>query len=73
MGCWGTHCFQLFYCESIVRIAENLAEHSQYFFTVAGLDNPFLVSILTFLLGMIAQTAACFLCEFVGRRPLLVG
>jgi hypothetical protein len=22
---------------------------------------------------MIAQTAACFLCEFIGRRPLLIG
>lgn len=74
VGCWGTHRIQLLYGEFVIADRQLYAESvSQYFFTVAGLDNPFLVSILTFLVGMIAQAAACFLCEFIGRRPLLIG
>ncbi|WVQ67599.1 uncharacterized protein L199_005802 [Kwoniella botswanensis] len=60
-------------CSQWAAGAPIVFSYSTYFFTVAGLDNPFLVSILTFLLGMIAQGSALFLCEWVGRRPLLVG
>ncbi|WRT69060.1 uncharacterized protein IL334_006043 [Kwoniella shivajii] len=60
-------------CSQWAAGAPIVFSYSTYFFTVAGLDNPFLVSILTFLLGMIAQSSALWLCEIYGRRPLLVG
>ncbi|ORY27930.1 and other transporter-domain-containing protein [Naematelia encephala] len=47
--------------------------YSTYFFTVAGLANPFVVSILTFVMLIVAISFSLFACEYIGRRPLLIG
>jgi len=45
----------------------------QYFFKVAGLADPFLVTVLTFVILIVAISFSLVACEFIGRRPLLVG
>lgn len=45
----------------------------QYFFQVAGLADPFLVSVLTFVILIVAIVASLLSCEYIGRRPLLIG
>ena len=47
--------------------------YSTYFFAVAGLDNPFLVTIITFVLLLVSIFCALLACEHIGRRPLLIG
>lgn len=47
--------------------------YSTYFFAVAGIQDPFLVTIITFVLLIVAIFVALLLCEYIGRRPLLVG
>jgi len=47
--------------------------YSTYFFQTAGFKNPFLVTVITFLVLIIAISVALYLCEHIGRRPLLIG
>lgn len=45
----------------------------QYFFKVAGMDDPFMVTIITFVLLIISIFCSLIACEYIGRRPLLIG
>lgn len=45
----------------------------QYFFKVAGIADPFLVTIITFVLLIVSIFSSLIACEYIGRRPLLVG
>ncbi|KAH7125837.1 general substrate transporter [Dactylonectria macrodidyma] len=47
--------------------------YSTYFFKVAGIKDPFLVTIITFVLLIISIFSSLIACEYIGRRPLLVG
>ncbi|GFZ43406.1 hypothetical protein JCM24511_01126 [Saitozyma sp. JCM 24511] len=48
--------------------------YSTYFFKVANLGtDPFIITILTFVLLIISISASLVACEYIGRRPLLVG
>lgn len=47
--------------------------YSTYFFKTAGLQDPFLVTIITFVLLIISISSSLIACEYIGRRPLLVG
>ncbi|KAJ2983001.1 hypothetical protein NQ176_g1015 [Zarea fungicola] len=47
--------------------------YSTYFFQVAHLNDPFLVTVITFILLIAGIVASLFLCEHIGRRPLLIG
>lgn len=48
--------------------------YSTYFFKVANLGtDPFLITIITFILLIVAISASLVACEYIGRRPLLIG
>ncbi|KAL6890046.1 general substrate transporter [Trichoderma evansii] len=47
--------------------------YSTYFFKAAGLKDPFIVTIITFVLLIVAIFSSLVACEYIGRRPLLVG
>ncbi|KAK3679732.1 hypothetical protein LTR78_000108 [Recurvomyces mirabilis] len=47
--------------------------YSTYFFKVAGIADPFIVTIITFVLLMVSIFVSLIACEYIGRRPLLVG
>ncbi|KAH7137003.1 general substrate transporter [Dactylonectria estremocensis] len=47
--------------------------YSTYFFKVAGIKDPFLVTIITFVLLIISIFSSLIACEYIGRRPLLIG
>ncbi|KAK9319797.1 general substrate transporter [Lipomyces orientalis] len=47
--------------------------YSTYFFKVAGIKDPFLVTIITFVLLIVSIFSSLTACEYIGRRPLLVG
>ncbi|KAM5363636.1 hypothetical protein ACJZ2D_011920 [Fusarium nematophilum] len=47
--------------------------YSTYFFKVAGIKDPFLVTIITFVLLIVSIFSSLIACEYIGRRPLLVG
>ncbi|KAF5585244.1 maltose permease [Fusarium pseudocircinatum] len=67
-GCMGI-------CSQWAAGAPIVFSYSTYFFAVAGLKDPFLVTIITvsFVLLIIAIVSSLIACEFIGRRPLLVG
>lgn len=60
-------------CSQWAAGAPIVFSYSTYFFAVAGLKDPFLVTIITFVLLIIAIFSSLVACEFIGRRPLLVG
>ncbi|EGP90105.1 unnamed protein product [Zymoseptoria tritici ST99CH_1A5] len=47
--------------------------YSTYFFKVAGMKDPFLVTIITFVLLIVSISCSLVACEYIGRRPLLIG
>ncbi|CAK1367616.1 uncharacterized protein RHO25_013134 [Cercospora beticola] len=47
--------------------------YSTYFFKVAGMEDPFMVTIITFVLLIVSIFCSLIACEYIGRRPLLVG
>ncbi|WVW84371.1 hypothetical protein I302_106405 [Kwoniella bestiolae CBS 10118] len=48
--------------------------YSTYFFKVANLGtDPFLITIITFVLLIVSISCSLVACEYIGRRPLLVG
>jgi len=47
--------------------------YSTYFFKTAGIKDPFLVTIIVFVLLIVAIFSSLIACEYIGRRPLLVG
>ncbi|UPL01848.1 hypothetical protein LCI18_012782 [Fusarium solani-melongenae] len=47
--------------------------YSTYFFKVAGLKDPFVVTIITFVLLIVTISSSLIACEYIGRRPLLIG
>ncbi|KAI4726723.1 MFS general substrate transporter [Aureobasidium sp. EXF-10728] len=60
-------------CSQWAAGAPIVFSYSTYFFKVAGLADPFLVTIITFVLLIISISASLVACEHIGRRPLLVG
>ncbi|KAI5360129.1 Putative major facilitator, sugar transporter, major facilitator superfamily [Septoria linicola] len=60
-------------CSQWAAGAPIVFSYSTYFFEVAGLANPFLVTIITFVLLIVSISCSLVACEYVGRRPLLVG
>lgn len=60
-------------CSQWAAGAPIVFSYSTYFFAVAGLENPFLVTIITFVLLIVAIFCALIACEHIGRRPLLIG
>ncbi|KAG5660827.1 hypothetical protein KAF25_002470 [Fusarium avenaceum] len=60
-------------CSQWAAGAPIVFSYSTYFFAVAGLKDPFLVTIITFVLLIVAIVSSLIACEFIGRRPLLVG
>ncbi|OQV00276.1 hypothetical protein CLAIMM_05794 [Cladophialophora immunda] len=47
--------------------------YSTYFFKTAGIKDPFIVTIITFVLLIVSIFSSLIACEYIGRRPLLVG
>ncbi|KAJ1324624.1 MFS transporter SP family general alpha glucoside:H+ symporter [Microdochium nivale] len=60
-------------CSQWAAGAPIVFSYSTYFFAVAGLQDPFLVTIVTFVLLLVSIFGALIACEHVGRRPLLIG
>lgn len=60
-------------CSQWAAGAPIVFSYSTYFFAVAGLENPFLVTIITFVLLIVSIFCALIACEHIGRRPLLIG
>ncbi|THY41778.1 MFS general substrate transporter [Aureobasidium pullulans] len=60
-------------CSQWAAGAPIVFSYSTYFFKVAGLADPFLVTIITFVLLIISISSSLVACEHIGRRPLLVG
>ncbi|THX17746.1 MFS general substrate transporter [Aureobasidium pullulans] len=59
-------------CSQSSAGAPIIFSYSSYFFKVAGLADPFLVTI-TFVLLISSISSSLIACEHIGRRPLLVG
>ena len=47
--------------------------YSTYFFKTAGIKDPFIVTIITFVLLIVSIFSSLIACEYIGRRPLLIG
>ncbi|KAH7029489.1 general substrate transporter [Microdochium trichocladiopsis] len=60
-------------CSQWAAGAPIVFSYSTYFFAVAGLEDPFLVTIITFVLLLVSIFCALIACEHIGRRPLLIG
>lgn len=60
-------------CSQWAAGAPIVFSYSTYFFAVAGLQDPFLVTIVTFVLLLVSIFGALIACEHIGRRPLLIG
>ncbi|KXJ90287.1 general substrate transporter [Microdochium bolleyi] len=60
-------------CSQWAAGAPIVFSYSTYFFAVAGLQDPFLVTIITFVLLLVSIFCALIACEHIGRRPLLIG
>ncbi|KAM0542659.1 hypothetical protein ACHAPJ_012691 [Fusarium lateritium] len=65
-GCMGI-------CSQWTAGAPIVFSYSTYFFKVAGIKDPFLVTIITFVLLIVSIFSSLVACEYIGRRPLLVG
>ncbi|KAF4956733.1 hypothetical protein FSARC_11501 [Fusarium sarcochroum] len=65
-GCMGI-------CSQWTAGAPIVFAYSTYFFKVAGIKDPFLVTIITFVLLIVSIFSSLVACEYIGRRPLLVG
>ncbi|KAL3965649.1 hypothetical protein ACCO45_002653 [Purpureocillium lilacinum] len=65
-GCMGI-------CSQWTAGAPIVFAYSTYFFKVAGIKDPFLVTIITFVLLIVSIFLSLVACEYIGRRPLLIG
>ncbi|VUC36545.1 unnamed protein product [Clonostachys rosea] len=65
-GCMGI-------CSQWTAGAPIVFAYSTYFFKVAGIQNPFIVTIITYVLLIVSISISLVSCEYIGRRPLLVG
>ncbi|KAG0646297.1 putative glucose transporter rco-3 [Hyphodiscus hymeniophilus] len=49
-----------------------LYRYGTYFFSITGINNPFVVTVITSVCGMAGSAAAFPLIKYFGRRPILI-
>ncbi|KAK4934294.1 hypothetical protein LTR10_024394 [Elasticomyces elasticus] len=58
-------------CQEFSGIAF-ITGYGTYFFSISGVTNPFVISVITGLCGIVGSAAAFPLIKFFGRRPILI-
>ncbi|KAL7904468.1 general substrate transporter [Trichoderma velutinum] len=50
-----------------------ISGYGTFFFTISGVQNPFLITIISGLCGIAGSATSFLLIKYIGRRPILIG
>jgi len=50
-----------------------ISSYGTFFFSISGISNPFIITVVTGVCGILGSAASFFLVRYFGRRELLIG